>query len=251
MSYMVSTEANAKPTRGRNALADVGLRDRDTLSGSQSAGQEQKPDERVAFKQILGESQGMRMLSGDELVELLRARPSAALIGVDGLPVSGKSTLADRLIDEFVAQAIYLDDFVLPQEKWPSLINPAFPFPYIRHEEFFSAVEALAQTGACRYQLYDWNLGSLGLWKTVTRNAGPVVVEGVSALAARLARLYDVRIWVESDASTTLEAALARGVGPWETQWRTLFMPSVDLYMATASRQPGDMIVAGRGARLR
>ena len=33
---------------------------------------------------------------------------------------------------------------------------------------------------------------------------GPVIVEGVSALHPDLAPLYDLRIWVESDAATVL-----------------------------------------------
>ncbi|WP_152662553.1 uridine kinase family protein [Devosia soli] len=188
------------------------------------------------------------VITGDALMESLQARINTRLIGIDGLPVSGKSTLADRLIESFGAELIYFDDFVLPQEQWPDPIGPGFPFPYMRHEAFFEAVETLARSGACQYQLYDWGKGALGPWKEVPLGERPIVVEGVSALAERLAPFYDLKIWVDSDAATTLQASLERGVGDWEQQWRELFIPSVERYIQTKPADRADTIVAGRGA---
>jgi len=190
------------------------------------------------------------MIGTEALLDFLRDRQDIRLVGIDGLPVSGKSTLADRLIETFGAEVIYLDDFVLPQDQWPKPITPGFPFPYIRHEAFFSAVETLIATGACRYQLYDWESGTLGPWKEVRLSEKLVVVEGVSALAERLAPLYDLKIWVESDAATTLSASPARGVGAWEREWRELFTPSVEAYLQTRPKERADLILAGRGARV-
>ncbi|RYE53389.1 MAG: hypothetical protein EOP20_13470, partial [Hyphomicrobiales bacterium] len=190
------------------------------------------------------------MIDTETLLGFLRDRPDIRLVGVDGLPVSGKSTLADRLVKEFGAEIIYLDDFVLPQDEWQNSTQPGFPFPYIRHEAFFAAVETLVATGACRYQLYDWESGALGPWKEVRLGEKLVVVEGVSALAERLAPRYDLKIWVDSDPTTTLSASLARGVGAWERQWRELFMPSVEAYLQTRPKDRADIILAGRGAHI-
>jgi len=181
------------------------------------------------------------------LIRHLQAWPEMKLIGIDGLPVSGKSTLADKLVEAFGAQVIYLDDFVLPQGEWPQPTKPAFPFPYMRHEAFFAAVETLARTESCRYQLYDWETGGLGPWKEVQLGKALVIVEGVSALSERLTPLYDLKAWVESDAATTLQASIDRGVGSWEREWRDLFMPSVALYMETDPQKRADLVVAGRG----
>ena len=38
---------------------------------------------------------------------------------------------------------------------------------------------------------------------------------------------------MESDRTSTLQTAIERGLGGWETEWRELFLPSVDLYMST------------------
>lgn len=170
------------------------------------------------------------------------------LVAIDGLPVSGKSTLAQRLEDELGTSVLYLDDFVRPEAEWRHSAKPAFPFPYFRYDDFLAAVVALSEGRPARYRRYDWATGRLSDEWHIVRPGGPVVVEGCSALHVDLAPRYDLRLWVESDASTTLAAALARGVGDWEDAWQNLFMPSVALYMASDPRQRADYCVAGRGA---
>jgi uridine kinase len=188
------------------------------------------------------------MIDFDAAVALVASRPDGRLIAIDGLPVSGKSTLADRLETELGAQILYLDDFVRHQAEWRGRIGPAFPFEYIRYAEFLTAVQALARGEAIRVPLYDWSTGRVGDDYREVRPESLVVVEGVSTLHPDLAPLYDLRLWVESDATTTLAASLARGVGDWEREWRELFMPSVELYLTTDPRKRADCIVAGRGA---
>lgn len=188
------------------------------------------------------------MIDFDAAVALVANRPETRLIAIDGLPVSGKSTLADRLQTKLGAHCLYLDDFVRPEAEWRGHAVPAFPFEYIRYGEFLAAVQALARGETIRIPLYDWSTGRVGDDHREIRPEGLVVVEGVSSLHPDLAALYDLRLWVESDASTTLSASLARGVGDWEREWREVFMPSVELYMQTQPRQRADHLVAGRGA---
>jgi len=188
------------------------------------------------------------MIDFDAAIALVASQPDTRLIGIDGLPVSGKSTLADRLETELGAQILYLDDFVRPEAEWRGRIGPAFPFEYIRYTEFLAAVEALARGETIRIPLYDWSAGRVGDAYREVRPEGLVIVEGVSSLHPDLAPLYDLRLWVESDATTTLAASLARGVGDWEREWRELFMPSVAIYLETEPRARADYIVAGRGA---
>ena len=188
------------------------------------------------------------MIDFDTAVSLIGARPGRRLLAIDGLPVSGKSTLADRLEAELGATIVYLDDFVRPEAEWRGKVGPAFPFPYIRYDEFSQAVMTLVQRQTARYRRYDWAAGRLADAVTEIGADGLVVIEGVSTLNPDLAPLYDLRLWVESDAATTLDASLARGVGDWEREWRDLFMPSVALYLASDPRPRADHIVAGRGA---
>jgi len=186
------------------------------------------------------------MIDFDEAVAIA-SRSDAKFIAVDGLPVSGKSTLAKRFETELAATTLYLDDFIRPEAEWRGKIGAGFPFGYVRYDEYQAAVEAVARGETVRYRLYDWSLGKLSGEKVI-EPGGLVLVEGVSALHPALAPLYDVRFWVESDATTILAASLARGVGDWEEEWRNLFLPSVERFLATDPRSRADYIVSGRGA---
>jgi uridine kinase len=187
------------------------------------------------------------MISMDDAAEAVRQLPRGSLIGIDGLPCSGKSSLVERIEARVDISCIYLDDFVRPERDWPSRNRLAFPFEYMRYDAFLAAVQALAAEGECSYHPYDWQTHSvMPEARTVTREQ-TVIVEGVSALHPELAPLYDLKVFVESDRATTLDASLARGVGAWEAEWRELFLPSADLYMAGDPAGRSDMLVAGRG----
>ena len=80
------------------------------------------------------------------------------------------------------------------------------------------------------------------------RGDGIALVEGVSALHPDLASLYDLRVWIESDAETTLAASLERGVGPWAREWEFMFLPSVELYLQTDPKARANVVASGRGA---
>ena len=187
------------------------------------------------------------MLSFEDAIEFAkRKRPS--LVAVDGLPCSGKSTLADRLLLALDGECIALDDFLLPERAWPPLRRPAFPFEYIRYGQFLSAVRDLALNGECAFSPFDWSTCEISPAARRVDLKKPVVVEGVSALNPEIAGLFDLRIFVESDRTTTLEVAIGRaGGGPWIECWHSLFLPSVDLYMLSSPRERADLVVSGRG----
>jgi hypothetical protein len=84
----------------------------------------------------------------------------------------------------------------------------------------------------------------------VVRGDGIALVEGVSTLHPDLAPLYDLRIWIESDAETTLAASLQRGVGSWAHEWEFVFLPSVELYLQTDPKARADLVACGRGGRI-
>lgn len=188
------------------------------------------------------------MIGFDEALAIAAGPPDIRFVAIDGLPVSGKSTLAERFEASLGAQCVYLDDFVKPEAQWRSRSVPSFPFDYIRYDEFLAAVTSLTRGHACRYRLYDWSTGQLRDDHREVRPEGLIVIEGVSSLHPELAPLYDLRFWVESDAATTLAASLQRGVGTWEREWRELFLPSAALYLATGPEERADYRVAGRGA---
>ena len=62
-------------------------------------------------------------------------------MAIDGLPLAGKTTLADRLAEAIGGACISLDDFIKPERDWRWRGPCSFPFDYIRYDEFVGAVE--------------------------------------------------------------------------------------------------------------
>ena len=188
------------------------------------------------------------MLTFNEVVALIASRPRPQLVAIDGLPLSGKSTLAQRLIEELGAECLGLDDLVRPEVEWPSRDTPSFPFNFVRYDEFVDAVRSLARNRCCSFHPYNWETGCIEGLPKVVRGDDIALVEGVSALHPDLAPLYDLRIWVESDAETTLAASFEGGVGSWAREWEFMFLPSVKLYLQTDPKARADVVALGRGA---
>jgi uridine kinase len=183
----------------------------------------------------------------DEVIIRLAQPFSPPLIAIDGLPCSRKSTLANKIQSVYGFDCLYLDDFVRPEQDWPSRSRPAFPFEYIRYAEFINAVKVLASDGQCTYTPFDWETRTISnIPRTVTLE-NPVIVEGVSSLNLVLDGLYGLKIYVESDHLTILDVAKTRGTGLWTEEWRNLFLPSVEIYMESHPELRADLIVPGRG----
>jgi uridine kinase len=88
------------------------------------------------------------MLTFDEVIALVASKPKSLLVAIDGLPLAGKTTLALRLIKEFDAECMGLDDFVRPEAEWPCRDRPSFPFDWIRYSELVTAVRHWHTTAA-------------------------------------------------------------------------------------------------------
>jgi len=188
-----------------------------------------------------------KVLSVEDAIKSVRADLQPPLLAIDGLPCAGKSTTVDLLKERIDFEHIYMDDFALPPRDWPVGITPAFPFPFIRYGEFLNTVQTLASTGVCTYRSFNWDLFEISDKSRTVTLSKPVVIDGVSSLNPDLCGLYGLRIFVESDRATSLQAAIDRGAGAWTGYWRDLFLPSVDIYMQTRPQERADLLIAGRG----
>lgn len=168
------------------------------------------------------------------------------LIGIDGRPCSGKSTLADKLTEVLKAEALFLDDFFIPQSDWPKTIVPAFPFPYLRFREFIDGVKTLAQGHSFHYREYDWDKRNFGAMKTINPES-IVIVEGVSVLCDELMPYYTKKVLVLSNRNNELQAIAARESAENLVLWKNLYLPSVELYWQTKPWDRADILYAGRG----
>lgn len=140
-----------------------------------------------------------------------------------------------------------LDEFVLPRRLWPLPLQPSCPFPYIRHEAFFDAVRTIAQGIDYTFHPYDWETGEPAVMARTIAGGASVVVDGVAALATDIASPYETTIFVASDPTTTLQAAIDRGTGEWTEAWSSYFLPSVALYFESEPIRRASIVVRGRG----
>lgn len=163
------------------------------------------------------------------------------------MPVSGKTTLAARLAAAFDLDILGFDDFVLPRRLRTKDMRPAFPFPYFRIDAFRQAVDDLRRTGACAYLPFNWKTGRISRELFTLERRGPVIVEGCSALDPTLSAHYDLRLFVESHRPSLLKARTLRDGTSDAANWRDLYVPSADLYLATNPQARADFLVAGRG----
>jgi uridine kinase len=92
------------------------------------------------------------MLDFEKVIAKVVQRSPLRLVAIDGLPLAGKSTLADRLALVIGAGCVRLDDFVKPEAEWRSHEQPSFPFDFIRYDEFMAAVIEFAVGGVCSYR---------------------------------------------------------------------------------------------------
>lgn len=168
------------------------------------------------------------------------------LIGIDGRPCSGKSTLADQLTEAMNADSLFLDDFFIPQEHWPKGIKPGFPFPYFRYEEFIQNVRLLSEGQGIIYYPYDWAQKTLGKAKAIVPK-NIVIIEGVSALSLELVPLLNIRIFVVSNQKDELLAISNRENKQSLILWQKLYLPSVNIYWQTKPWERADILYAGRG----
>ena len=83
-------------------------------------------------------------LTFDEVIAFVGQRPQLRLLAIDGLPLAGKTTLADRLAVAIGGACVFLDDFIKPEREWRWRDRHSFPFDFVRHDEFVGAVRSLA-----------------------------------------------------------------------------------------------------------
>jgi hypothetical protein len=183
------------------------------------------------------------------LIQALRkvASMKRAMIAIDGRPCAGKSDLAKKMECALGAQCVYLDEFVLPQSRWPRDITPSFPFPYMRYAEFVEGIQTLAQGAAFSYFPFDWESGELSKKARVIESSGVILVEGVSTLNPVLLKCFDKAIFVVGEPQTEITALALREGGSLPPAWTELYLPSVDIYFRTRPWERAEMILAGRG----
>lgn len=192
----------------------------------------------------MGGVAGFDLLS---LVHDVSAR-EPALIAVDGLAGSGKSSFTADLAAARVGRALSVvaaDEFYGPEQRpWRDWTPEQGHERYFEHTRLEEQVLApLRAHQPALYQRYDWHRRQLGKWVEV-QPSGTVIVEGVYLLRPRLRQYWDACIWV--DAPRDVRERRLRERGEHDVDWIERWMQAEDHYeQLDLPRQAADYIVSG------
>jgi predicted kinase len=122
---------------------------------------------------------------------------------IDGRSGSGKSSLADELAPALGAQLVRLDD-IYP--GWDGL------------QAASDHVHGFVLSSHPRWQAWNWDADRPGEWHELDAS-GALVIEGAGSLSVANRRLASFGIWIELDAATRKQRALARDGDRYAPHW--------------------------------
>jgi len=178
------------------------------------------------------------------VLELLAERPATLgtgrLVCVDGPAGSGKTTLADAVVDGFDklnqghgSRLLHMDDMF---PGWSGL-------PRV-DEQLEGLLTPLAEGRAGSYRRYDWVAGEFA--ETVLVEAVPLLVlEGVGSGASRFAPLQTVLVWVEAPHDLRMRRGIERDGDTFAPYWEQWAADEQVLFTREGTRDRADVHVDG------
>ena len=164
------------------------------------------------------------------------------IVAIDGRCGSGKTTLAERLREEFEGNVIHMDDFFLrPEQRSQKRLAKAGE--NIDHERFLREVlQPLQQGGSFSYRPFDCGQMALGAPIQVPPKA-LTIVEGSYSCHPELWEYYDLRIFCDIDAPEQMRRITARDGEKWAQVFASEWIPLEETYFdAFSLRERCDII---------
>jgi hypothetical protein len=188
---------------------------------------------------------------------LLRERPATLgagrLVSIDGPAGSGKTTLAEQVVEGFDLGFDSGFDFGFDRlnQRGPSSLvvhmDDLFPgwagLPHV-DEQLDGLLTPLGEGRAGSYRRYDWLAGRFA--ETVTVEPVPLLVlEGVGSGAGRFDPLRTVLVWVEAPYDERLRRGLERDGDAFAPYWEQWARDEQDLFAREHTRSRADVVVDG------
>lgn len=172
-------------------------------------------------------------------------------VAVDGAPAAGKTTLADELAGVLREQGrdvirATIDDFLVPRAQRYARGEYSAESCYFDAHDYDALhrvlLDPLGPGGDRRFQhaVYDHATDTALSPPTVASSADAVLVfDGVFLLRPEVVDRWDLRIFVSTTLDRTVDRAVIRERGvsaraEVERRWRERYIPSQQLYFATA-----------------
>lgn len=159
-----------------------------------------------------------------------------AIVVVDGRSGSGKTTIASRIAELWPQSTLLRLDDVYP--GWDGL-RPA------SDAVVGGVLEPLRAGGPGAVTFWDWTADAPGPVHHVAAGSR-LVVEGCGALTVRAKAVADLAIWIDLDAETRKERALARDGEAYAPHWHRWAAQEDEYIAAEHPMGLADLVIDGR-----
>ncbi len=130
-----------------------------------------------------------------KIKELLEKK-EFVIVSIDGCAASGKTTLAEKLKEQFCCSIIHMDDFFLPLEK-RTIDRLNEPGGNIDYERFYD--EVIKNLGSdINYGVFDCSVMKINNYQHVPK-CKLLIIEGSYALHPYFGKYYDLSIFLDID----------------------------------------------------
>lgn len=165
-----------------------------------------------------------------DIQKLLLAKPNA-VIAIDGCCASGKTTLTEKIANEFRMQIIHMDDFFLPFEmRTPERLNEAGG--NVHYERFKEEVGGgIMSKSPFEYRVFSCKTGCYDGTVSIDPQK-PIIVEGAYCLHPEIPDIYDLKIFMTVDYQTQLDRILERNGSEALEAFKTKWIPFENRYFA-------------------
>ena len=165
------------------------------------------------------------------IAEEIRKHQKPMIVAIDGRCAAGKTTLAERLREQFDCNVIHADSFFLRPEQRTAerLDTPGGNIDYERLRD--EVMEPLVRGGEFSYRVFDCKKMELAEEIRIEPN-GLTIVEGSYCCHPALWEYYNLRVFLTVDTEEQLRRIEKRNGADALTAFRERWIPLEEKYFA-------------------
>jgi uridine kinase len=169
-------------------------------------------------------------------LELLRSR-EPAIIAIDGVAGSGKTTLAERLKGDLAScQVVHMDDLYNGwsdplSKELTQRISTQILTPFKNHQ-------------IAKYEKYNWYIKSFDLTSSIPQS-DYLILEGVGSGQIAFREFFSKLIWVELDPQAGFERVIARDGEGVRTEMLNFLVNQSNHFSSESTQNAADYTISG------
>ena len=169
-------------------------------------------------------------------LELLRSS-ELAIIAIDGVAGSGKTTLAERLKGDLAScQVVHMDDLY---NGWSDPLSKE-----LTQRVITQILKPVKNHQIAKYEKYNWYIDSFDLTSSIPRSDF-LILEGVGSGQIAFREFFSKLIWVELDPQAGFERVIARDGEGVRTQMINFLVNQSNHFSSELTQKAADYTFSG------